>query len=354
MAEIECECGAKYRFPDSAIGKRAKCKNCGAIITLKPPEDEGTIPITDDSPFMDEMASAAERAEAASDEPPLVSPAYFPSPDSAGRLGKVIIEEPETPPSYLKSLTDTFLFLTSVQNVIAFLFIWLIVALGEILLPAAGCIGLIGQIIIAGWFCAFRFLVIASAAAGERELPTLTLTGGPMDDIVIPLLKWLASWVIVLAPAFICLWITVYLGLQTAGNPVRTAVGGGIAGILQDIAPEFVAFVALVCAGVFIWPLLALCITLGGFSTFGRPDLIVTTLVRTVGPYVLTVALVVGADFLGWLVSTSLAGDAGIFGGNFVVRFVAVGVAVYFEIIALRVIGLYYYHFKDRFAWAWD
>ena len=31
----------------------------------------------------------------------------------------------------------------------------------------------------------------------------------------------------------------------------------------------------------------------------------------------------------------------------------ATGVGLYFEIVALRAIGLYYHHYKDRFAWSW-
>ena len=30
-----------------------------------------------------------------------------------------------------------------------------------------------------------------------------------------------------------------------------------------------------------------------------------------------------------------------------------VGISLYFEIVAMRVIGLYYHHFKHRFAWDW-
>jgi len=36
-------------------------------------------------------------------------------------------------------------------------------------------------------------------------------------------------------------------------------------------------------------------------------------------------------------------------------RFViSIGVTVYFDIVLMRLIGLYYHHFKDRFAWSWE
>ena len=47
MPTQRCECGAKYRFPESSLGKRAKCKKCGAVFKLTGKEDDGTIPICD-------------------------------------------------------------------------------------------------------------------------------------------------------------------------------------------------------------------------------------------------------------------------------------------------------------------
>ena len=65
MPTIHCQCGAKYRFPESSIGKRAKCKKCGTVFVLEPDDDEGTIPLADDAEVRDEVAVAAEEAKAA-------------------------------------------------------------------------------------------------------------------------------------------------------------------------------------------------------------------------------------------------------------------------------------------------
>ncbi|UCC29569.1 MAG: rhomboid family intramembrane serine protease [Phycisphaerales bacterium] len=65
MPTSHCQCGAKYRYSESSIGKRAKCKKCGAVFTLKPEDDDGPIPLTDDSDMRDEIAAAAARARAA-------------------------------------------------------------------------------------------------------------------------------------------------------------------------------------------------------------------------------------------------------------------------------------------------
>ncbi len=53
-----CQCGAKYRFPDSSIGKRAKCKKCGAVITLADEGANSPILLADDD-VMHEAARAA-------------------------------------------------------------------------------------------------------------------------------------------------------------------------------------------------------------------------------------------------------------------------------------------------------
>ena len=47
MAKCYCECGAKYQVAEASLGKKAKCKRCGAAFTLKASED-GTIAIAEE------------------------------------------------------------------------------------------------------------------------------------------------------------------------------------------------------------------------------------------------------------------------------------------------------------------
>ncbi|MGE3181233.1 MAG: hypothetical protein AB7N71_06340, partial [Phycisphaerae bacterium] len=46
---LKCKCGATYKLPDSAAGKRAKCKKCGGAFTVPMPKRQ-TVPdnVTDD------------------------------------------------------------------------------------------------------------------------------------------------------------------------------------------------------------------------------------------------------------------------------------------------------------------
>lgn len=357
MPTQRCPCGAKYRFPDSALGKRAKCKKCGAVFTLEPEEDEGAIPIAEPG-IEDEFAAAAEQAAAApaaAERPPPLSAAYLPSAESAGRLGPAVVEETAAPTSYARSLLATLLFPTSIRNLATFIIILGILSVGELLLPFVfGYLRLVGQVIIFGWYCAFRFGVVEEAAAGEKDLPTLSLAGGAFDDIVVPLLKWVGSWALVLMPAYVYLLVVVAVGAQSGTSPLPSPLGG-VGGILQGVSAEFIPFVVLTCVGIFIWPMIILCVTLGGFTSLARPDLIVITLIKTFPLYLFTVAIVFGADYLKWLLTSRLgSGDGGGFDGYFLLGLTSVGVGVYFEIVALRVIGLYYHHFKHRFAWSWE
>ena len=215
MPTQHCECGAKYRFSESAIGKRARCEKCGTIITLQPEENALPVPLADEPDRLGDLATSAEQGDAAPtvpEEPPPVSMAYLPSADSVGRLGKVVIEEAERPTSYARSLVSTFLFPTSGGNLVTFMIVAGMLFISNTLLRAMPGLGTIGQLIILGWYSAFRFSVIVDAAAGDKDLPGMIIEGG-FEGILLPFLKWLGSWGVVLLPAFV--YFLVLVNLET-------------------------------------------------------------------------------------------------------------------------------------------
>lgn len=61
MPRLTCQCGARYRFDDAVVGKKAKCKKCGSIFVIES-EDEGIIPFADEPDFFSEVAQAARRS----------------------------------------------------------------------------------------------------------------------------------------------------------------------------------------------------------------------------------------------------------------------------------------------------
>lgn len=179
--------------------------------------------------------------------------------------------------------------------------------------------------------------MIQEAASGENELPSFSLSEGWFDDVVAPLVKFLLSWLVVGWPALL------YAMLDTKYS----------VSVLLNL--PFNPAVALLALGVFAWPMVILTIAIGGPSGLWRVDLMISTVLRSFVGYATTAAATVVAYAAfqlaeALLQSRSHADPTGL---------VAIGaglevLAVYAAIVAMRIIGLYYHHFKDDFAWSWE
>jgi hypothetical protein len=360
MPTQHCTCGAKYRFPDSALGRRVKCKKCDVVFKLTGKDDDGTIPIAEEG-LMGEMAAAADRFTGAPVSPrdsassgqfgPGGSTMHLPSPESSGGFGEAVVDRAVAPSGYFRDLYTTLLFPAGLGNLVTFMFVWGMLFFSSAVLSAAGGLGLVGQFIILGWYCAYRFSVISQAASGEPDLPALTLDEGSFEGIILAVLRWLGSWIVVLIPAYVCLTVMLYLGITRGLTPLDL-LSGGVLAAAKNV--DVFAVALLMFASILAWPMVVLCVALGGFTSLGRMDLIIVTLIKTLPVYILTAVFVFGADLLGTYLSFKLpqsytSGIAVYFMGHLMVT----GVGLYFEIVALRVIGLYYHHFKHRFAWDW-
>ena len=50
--DVACACGARFRVKDQWAGRRAKCRKCGAVVTIPPPAaPERLRDLTDDDPL---------------------------------------------------------------------------------------------------------------------------------------------------------------------------------------------------------------------------------------------------------------------------------------------------------------
>lgn len=367
MPTLRCECGAKYRFPESAIGKRAKCKKCGTIIVLEG-EDEGPIPIADDG-YMDEMAAAAKRAPAVAETTAPVSAGHLPSSETAGRLAPVVVEEADKPKTYGQSILAAFLFPTSLHNALTFIFLWvaffvltLMLSGGTLGLGLFALIRFVFYLAFLGWWAAYRFNVVASGAAGDDDLPALVAPDEGVAALLMTLLQWVGSWLVVLMPATVFAVIAFMLGWMDPDTFVD-ALGEGVSSLLfSGSGGGAAAFGGLVLLGLFFWPIIILCVALGGFGCLGRVDLIVTTITKTFPVYLFTTVMVFGTGWLGYVltgfVDTRLSAAEGAstssgLGSSILISFLVTGITIYFEIVAMKLIGLYYHHFKHRFAWSW-
>jgi hypothetical protein len=193
-------------------------------------------------------------------------------------------------------------------------------------------LGLMLQFTLGCWLLAFYLGVLLEAASGEDLLPTPSITD-PWSDLVRPGLLVLATVFLAIAPA-----LAVYL----LGAPTGYASLPWLLAVL----------------GLFFWPATILIVAIGdGFGGL-RPDIVVRTVVSAFLPYLIIwillilafvptvlVALGAEADLPGLKVlRTSRAG---------MVLWALLGTAVrtYTMIVSMRLIGLYYRHFKQRFPW---
>lgn len=366
MPTSRCKCGAKYRYPESSIGKRAKCKKCGTIFTLKPEDDEGPIPIADDSDMRGEIAAAAARARNATT--PTQGEVFVP-PGSPGAVSSPGLGAPAagagaaSSKSYGADVLWTFLFPSSPGNLITFLVIWGAMVIAPLLF-CVPCFGLILGFLVVAWYAAFRFEVLASAAAGESDLPEIVFSRTFIYDLIEPLFKWIGTWIVVFIPAMLYLLLERPAGGMTGASLVGMMMGG-LAGVLQGSSSGMVVFDALVFLGIFFWPMVILCVALGGFATLYRLDLIVWTIIKTFPVYLVTLVLMFGAVFVqqallqaagGGIALQAQQGQAslgGMMGGALILHILGTGLDVYLSIVLMRLIGLYYHHFKERFAWSW-
>lgn len=360
MIKLHCGCGAKYAFDDRAAGKRAKCKKCGAVFTVKPEApDEGPIGV---APEMDVFAEAAAAAAAMEKGVRGTVGHLEPGPAGGGAARRVVHAPREgmaaagaSATAYLDGLMRAVLFPTSVNNIILFLIMWFLLGVSGTILAWAGCVGSLAQLIIVGWFCAFRFGIIAAAANGEDDLPAMIGGEGAYEDIFLPLLRWLGSWLLAILPAALYAAIVrPTFGITVGYFPTSFAE------LIEAAGWQEGGFIAVVLLGFAFWPMLALCLGIGGFASLARLDLMLLTIVRTLPVYLLTAGIVIGVDVVDVLLESAYPAPAvqgGLvkaMGQGFVRTIVLAGANLYGEIVAMKCIGLYYFRFKHRFAWDWE
>lgn len=352
--QFVCRCGKRLVAPERRRGTRSRCPACGAPLTVPnngaspptdtprttaqpkrhpaqqtPPDDDLPIPVLDE-----ESLPTPKKASA----PPIGESTFQRARGRRRRPPARRERRPHTgATSYASDLRATLLFPGIVNNLIIFAIVWLILCLRDLILPYAWIFGAIGWYILYGWYCAYRFEVIASAASGDDELPRFSL-----DEIVPAMARWWGTWAVVFVPALV--YVLVWKGVW-APTWLSGAFGEHPADLFES--PESTLFCALVLAGLFLWPITALCVAVGGFSTLSRYDLIVLTVLKSLPAYLLT-AVVVMLAFSGYYVTMAVQ-----FAAGRAVAALVIAVGLYLELVALRMIGLYYHHFKHRFAWSW-
>ncbi len=190
--------------------------------------------------------------------------------------------------------------------------------------------------LVFGWLASYYMRLISEVADDEDELPP-TLSEGPIDSMIKPLISFAGTWICLLAPAVAMIYMKNSLGLNV---------------------PNVWIWAALVLA-CFMWPMAVLCVSMGGLTVFARADLMLYSVMRTFWAYtVVWICLAVTAVGCYQLYVFATTGGTG--GAPLLSRHPLAGLAVvslvvtYGSIVTMRIIGLYYRHFKHKFAWSWE
>lgn len=384
---VRCKCGKKLRIPATAAGRMVVCPNCQKQFRISPEK------------FHDARSRVASlEGGGGSREPPSPPPAVEPQPvaldiepveldlqpasldgatgallteleaDAAGAAPRpngvaprvVEIETTveldyaagDTPPGaagsggpgdeiarprrgYWADAFSSFGYpFRNVTNLFSFVFIALLACM-RFPLAYAPIIGAVGAFFIFGWLAAVYLSTVRDTASGSDEMPGIKIEEGFVEDILKPAFRFIGSFAVALLPAVTYgLLIAFGVPLPGLGVPVMMAIG------------------------VFFWPIIVIMFALGFVQTLARLDLIVTTILRSILPYLAT-WLMLGVVLI-LFVATTMGSVIASFGVNLaipdlmsagiVARIFLEVVQTYLFLVAMRLIGLFYLHFKDRFT----
>ena len=329
--EATCQCGARFRLPDSAAGKRARCKRCGASVTI-PSRDLYAI---------SEPERSADDSETRLAPPPLpVTSPHHPddtattnprSGQSGPGLRAAALDELSRERTFRQDLLDSLVFYLDPANIVTIGVLAFVVA---VIGPFAAFIPVIGVYVsfsIIGYFCAFCFGVIVDTAAGEDELSTVGVDD-VWDDLVWPLFRFAGSWLFLWLPA---------IALRSLSAADLVAV------------PD-AAVATLFVVGTFFWPAFVLMVAINGGFAGIWPQTVVRTVLAAPGAYLASWGVLLMAGMAWWVPNSE---EFTFFVSNaspralIVLDLVSTVVGVVASVVAMRVIGLFYRHFKHRFPW---
>ena len=271
--------------------------------------------------------------------------AYHPHHDADHFVaeGRALAAEGRPRRGFWADVAWTFLLFTEPNSLVMLGVVFFLFALLPVL-QFSLCIALIASFIVWGWVCSYWFKVILSAANGEDRLPSLSLTEGWLDDIIIPFFKFLGASLLAGIPAVAA---GVLVGLVVVGANVQDALD-------DPFGPATAVFFAFIGVYALVCPIVLMVIAIGGIAAVVRVDLMVISVARAFLPYLAVCVLVGGTWFL-YISAEQLA--SGVTGGQAwglsVTSVVTALFKAYFGIVSMRIVGLYYHHFKKRFAWDW-
>jgi hypothetical protein len=170
-----------------------------------------------------------------------------------------------------------------------------------------------------GYLSAFLFKIVATSAAGERELPGWPEFTDLWDSVGLPFLQMAAPWVACLAPAALPF---IFLGW----TPTALAAALAIAGVLS-----------------FYLPMAVLAIAVNDSVGAMHPGVVLPAIRAVFGPYFVIWVLFAAIGFLSGVVQAFVADRVPFVG--FAINAV---VSLYFLVVEMRLLGQLYFTNQER------
>ena len=327
----ECKCGARYTMPKGSAGKQAKCKKCGAVFVV--PDDDETYDLSPKDKA--ELEAEVRKVQT----PPVVHVSETVNDRTGdGVAGEIVDATADVLGGrFWSDVFWSFLFISDPGNLASFIVVWA-ASIFVVMLSFAGCFGLIGAFFMAAYLAAFYLNTIVDTAGGEDQLPTVGVSNGIYDDWVMPFVQFIGTSALLMVPAMTMFYLNVFRGYSI---------------------PPFVIWTA-VALGAFLWPISILAVSMGGLTALARIDVLIGSVLRTIVPYLAVWVLLLAVVALGSVVYMflhgTLPGSLAKFApkSKVAATVLVAGVVGYVTIVVMRIIGLYYRHFKRYFIWAME
>jgi hypothetical protein len=172
-----------------------------------------------------------------------------------------------------------------------------------------------------GYLCAYLQKIVQSSALGDENMPTWPDVSEFGQEVVQPALQYLGSFVLCLGPGVLCL---------TLAPPAFKPYG----------------YLLLALGSVYL-PMALLAVVMYDSLAAVNPRLVIPSILRAPSAYAgvcAGLALVVGVEFLVDALSDLLRIPI-------LSSIVLQLVGLYFQVVAMRILGLFYYTQQERLRW---
>jgi hypothetical protein len=318
-----CPCGFKVRYGDQHVGRVVTCKQCQSHITLAPPVE---IEVGD---------------QIALEEPEILLPDARPLEHRTTRATEILATESQRQHKqvfsrearvaklrengFWKDGFGVFVFATNPDSLMKSLILVVAFVITDFIPTILGALLSLAVLGLAYGFC---FTIVQYSAGGDDDLPEPLDFDNIIDSVVAPLFSvFIITFGLALFP------IAVFYGVP--GNGIVLA--------------------ASVFLSVFLWPVTVLLVALGDFWMGFRIDLAIRTVVSAFVPY-LFVWFMIGLAVVAQVVASGAGGswlpDAVLTTNPLVFSLISNLMLVFIMITSMKIIGLYYRHYSDRFPWS--